>query len=210
MKKNNVIIFALLALASAFFLWLWYALSFNTIDAPLDLVLSIVWWAAIIAAVLVIIKMEKTRRERIRTVYVSDNTAFNSEKGMFTFEQTTPMPEAIASIIANLKYDFSRKDFPEKDAFQVKYFVRTKEFEVKENQDQAPDAQKESAVPADNSAQTQRFEAPSGQAPTTPAAQQEQKKWAGEVVIVDTKEEKPFDTPEELATILASLEHRAA
>ena len=44
MKKSNVIVFVLLALASAFFLWLWYFLGLNRVDEPLDLVLSIVWW----------------------------------------------------------------------------------------------------------------------------------------------------------------------
>ena len=38
MKKSNVIVFVLLALASAFFLWLWYFLGLNRVDEPLDLV----------------------------------------------------------------------------------------------------------------------------------------------------------------------------
>ena len=34
MKKSNVIVFVLLALASAFFLWLWYFLGLNRVDEP--------------------------------------------------------------------------------------------------------------------------------------------------------------------------------
>ena len=70
MKKSNVIVFVLLALASAFFLWLWYFLGLNRVDEPLDLVLSIVWWLVIVVAIAVIVKMERTRRQRVRTVYV--------------------------------------------------------------------------------------------------------------------------------------------
>ena len=33
MKKSNVIVFVLLALASAFFLWLWYFLGLNRVDS---------------------------------------------------------------------------------------------------------------------------------------------------------------------------------
>ena len=54
MKKSNVIVFVLLALASAFFLWLWYFLGLNRVDEPLDLVLSIVWWLGIAVASAVI------------------------------------------------------------------------------------------------------------------------------------------------------------
>ena len=54
MKKSNVIVFVLLALASAFFLWLWYFLGLNRVDEPLDLVLSIVWWLVIVVAIAVI------------------------------------------------------------------------------------------------------------------------------------------------------------
>ena len=56
MKKSNVIVFVLLALASAFFLWLWYFLGLNRVDEPLDLVLSIVWWLVIVVAIAVIVK----------------------------------------------------------------------------------------------------------------------------------------------------------
>ena len=191
MKKSNVIIFVLLALASAFFLWLWFFLGLNRIDEPLDLVLSIVWWAVIAEAVGVIVKMERTRRRRIRTVYVGDGAAFNSEKGLVKLEGAAPMCETIAGILQSLKYDFERADFPEKDEFEVKYFVRTKEFEAEERKDEASDADTDAAT-ADQ--------------PAAAAPQTEQKTWKGEVFIVETKEERPFDTPEELASILTSLE----
>lgn len=191
MKKSNVIIFVLLALASAFFLWLWFFLGLNQVDEPLDLVLSIVWWAVIAVAIAVIVKMERTRRQRVRTVYVGDQATFNSERGLAAIEGSQPMPEVIAGILQNLKYDFSREDFPDKDRFTVKYFVRTKQFDAEEKQD-AESAEVEERASADAA-----------------ESQIEQKTWKGEVFIVETKEERPFDTPEELASILASLEQAA-
>lgn len=191
MKKSNVIVFVLLALASAFFLWLWFFLGLNQVDEPLDLVLSIVWWAVIVVAIAVIVKMERTRRQRVRTVYVGDQATFNSERGLAAIEGSQPMPEVIAGILQNLKYDFSREDFPDKDRFTVKYFVRTKQFDAEEKQD-AESAEVEERASADAA-----------------ESQIEQKTWKGEVFIVETKEERPFDTPEELASILASLEQAA-
>lgn len=184
MKKSNVIVFVLLALASAFFLWLWYFLGLNQVDEPLDLVLSIAWWVVIVVAIAIIVKMERTRRQRVRTVYVGDQATFNSERGLAAIEGSQPMPEVIAGILQDLKYDFSREDFPDKDRFAVKYFVRTKKFDTEKRDGEAVEGSDQ-------------------------AKQIEQKTWKGEVFIVETKEERPFDTPEELAVILASLEQAA-
>ena len=191
MKKSNVIIFVLLAIASAFLLWLWYYLGLNKVDEPLDLVLSILWWIVIIVSVVIIVKMEQIRRQRIRTVYVSKGSTFNSEKGLVSLVGGLPMQEVIASILENLSYNFSRVDFPDKEVFEVKYFVRTKEFKKAK-----PDE-----------------EAPSSSVQQNPAGEETaslgQDIWRGTVVIVDTKEEKPFESPEELATILGSLKTMA-
>ncbi|RDB62848.1 hypothetical protein C1878_07440 [Gordonibacter sp. 28C] len=189
MKKSNWIILAVLTVAAGFFLWLWYYLGFNFVDDPFDLVLAIVWWGVVAALVMGIHTAEKKRQQRVRTVYVSDGATFNSEKGLMRFEGTKPMQEVVASILENLKYDFTREDFPERDEFDAKFFIRTKEFDV----EKADEAQAEEAPqPADS------------------AEKPEPKKWTGEVVVVDTKEERPFETPEELATILASLDQKAA
>ncbi|RNL49027.1 hypothetical protein [Paraeggerthella hongkongensis] len=191
MKKSNVIIFALLAAISAFLLWLWYFLGFNRVDDPLDLVLSIVWWVVIAAAILVIVKMEQVRRQRIRTVYVGDGSTFNSEKGLMSFMEGASMQDAIASIVENLKYDFTREDFPDQDKFQAKYFVRTKDFKTEESPEAVKDQPTESAQTSPgSSASVQRI-------------------WSGEVVVAATGEEKPFETPEELAAILTTFEAAA-
>ena len=42
MKKSNWLIVGLLVVASVIFLAMWYALGFNLIDDPLDLIVSIV------------------------------------------------------------------------------------------------------------------------------------------------------------------------
>ena len=205
MKKSNVIIFILLAAASAFFLWLWYYLGLNHVDEPLDLVLSVLWWVVVAAAVVLIVRMEQVRRWRVRTVYVSDRTAFNSEKGLMTFEGAEPMQDAVASILRNLTYDFTRKDFPERDEFDARYFIRTKEFGVEKTKD-------DQAIDADGTAGAMEAKAATAlqASQLAPSGDVEPKKWKGEVVVVETKEERAFDTPEELAVILASLDQMAA
>ena len=190
MKKSNVIVFALLAAISVFLLWLWYFLGFNRVDDPLDLVLSIVWWAVIAVSIAVIVRAERVRRRRIRTVYVGDNATFNSEKGLMRFAEGEPMQDVVAFIVENLKY-FTREEFPDKEAFQAKYFVRTKEFRTEESPEAVKDQPTESAQTSPgSSASVQRI-------------------WSGEVVVAATGEEKPFETPEELAAILTTFEAAA-
>ncbi len=187
MKKSNVLVFALLAVVSAFLLWLWYFLGLNHVDEPLDLVLSIVWWVVIAVAVLLVVRMERVRRERIRTVYVGDYATFNSEQGLVSFETTEPMETIVASILENLTYGFSRADFPDREKFDARYFVRTKEFSVWDGDEGR------AATPSHKTAPVSRGS--SGQ-----------KAWKGEVIVVATKKSHPFETPKELSDILAILE----
>lgn len=92
MKKSNVIITVVLAAVSIFLLALWYMLGFNEIDSPLDLVISVVWWAVIVAGMAVAAKTESTRRQRIRTVYVADGAFYNSEAGNRIWPPASPPP----------------------------------------------------------------------------------------------------------------------
>ena len=96
MKKSNVIITVVLAAVSIFLLALWYMLGFNEIDSPLDLVISVVWWAVIVAGIAVAAKTESTRRQRIRTVYVADGVFYNSEAGNRILAPGVSATEAIA------------------------------------------------------------------------------------------------------------------
>lgn len=51
MRKNNWIVAAIAAVACGVLLWAWFALGFNHVDDPLDLVVAVVWWLAVAAVV---------------------------------------------------------------------------------------------------------------------------------------------------------------
>lgn len=231
MKKNNVIVFALLVLLSAFLLWLWYYLGFNRVDNPLDLVLSIIWWIAIALGIALIVRLEQVRRRRIRTVYVDDRSTFNSEKGLLPLDAAVSAQDFIAGMLDDLKYDFTREDFPEPEDFQPRYFIRTEKFEAEKRDDDendvsdatdasgvgepsAVDAAVGEAAAAD-AAEPVAEVAADAVAPAQPAADAAEPAvasrvrpttWKGEVVVVgDDGDPRTFDTPEELAAILASL-----
>ena len=55
MRKNNWIVAAIAAVACGVLLWAWFALGFNHVDDPLDLVVAVVWWLAVAAVVCVLV-----------------------------------------------------------------------------------------------------------------------------------------------------------
>lgn len=91
MRKSNYLILGILVVASIFFLWMWYALNFNLVDNPLDLVLTIVWWAVVGLVILGITMAEKKRKEQIRTTFVARGFVFNPEMGTISLEGSSPV-----------------------------------------------------------------------------------------------------------------------
>ena len=59
-----------------------FHLGFNEVDDLLGPVLGIVWWVVVEAGVAVAVKVEKTRRERVRTMCVALGPTCNSESGL--------------------------------------------------------------------------------------------------------------------------------
>ncbi len=127
MKKSNYIVLAIAAIAAALLLALWYYLGFNFVDNPLDLVLSIIWWLAIVVIAIVIAKVEEKRRRQIRTIYVSSTALFNSERGMVGASDVNDV-EAMQDILENLKYGFGKEDLPDDKHFEYLYVVQTDEY----------------------------------------------------------------------------------
>lgn len=134
MKKSNWLAFIIAIIISAFLLWLWFFLGFNHIDAPLDLVLSIIWWVIIVVACYAIYRVEKKRQERARTCYVADRYIYNAEVGSITAEGVEAAVEKMHDVIKDLEYNFEVKDAP-KDA-QFNFVVRSKKFKVRREADE--------------------------------------------------------------------------
>ena len=134
MKKSNRLAFIIAIIISAFLLWLWFWLGFDHVDAPLDLVLSIIWWIIVAVACIIIYKVEKKRQERARTCYVADRYIYNAEAGSQTAEGAEAAVQAMHDVIDNLEYTFEVKDGP-KDA-QFNYVVRSKKFKITRDGDE--------------------------------------------------------------------------
>ena len=201
MKKSNIIITLILVVVSIFLLWLWFHLGFNHIDNPLDLVLSIIWWVIVVAAIALIVRAEKKRQEAVRTTFIAPESVFNSEAG--TVELGEDTVETLAGILKELEYNFNKEDLPENANELFTTIVKSKVFKVK---DEAQEQQQEQAAASDAAA-TAGDAGEAGEAAQAAAGEQAEQKdeieWEGEVIDVETGESTEFKSREELEAILA-------
>ncbi|MCI8425843.1 MAG: hypothetical protein HFJ72_09360, partial [Adlercreutzia sp.] len=51
MRKSNWLVTAIAAVAAGVLLWVWFALGFNHVDDPLDLIVAVAWWAVVAAVI---------------------------------------------------------------------------------------------------------------------------------------------------------------
>ena len=179
MKKSNVLVYAVATVASVFLLWLWYHHGLNHVDAPFDLVLSIVWWALILISGLGIHHVEKRRQERRRTCFIAQDQLFNAEVGALPARGAQETLTCLREVIDNLTYDFAVADLPTDDAGNTPHYdavVHTKTFRVK-------------------------------RAANERTGQPEELEWTGEVAFTARPDDDPlpFDTPERLGEILDAL-----
>ncbi|MCI2240988.1 hypothetical protein [Adlercreutzia faecimuris] len=128
MRKSNWIIVAILAAASAFFLWLWYYLSFNLVDNPVDLAFTIVWWVAIIGACIGIHVAERRRQERVRTAFLAPGLIYNCEAGMVRVEAGASPVDALQQTLTDLSYSFDLQDEPDNKRISFSHIVRSAKF----------------------------------------------------------------------------------
>ena len=129
MRKSNVLIIAILVVASIAFLWLWYYLQFNLVHM-LDLIITIIWWVVIIALCIAIHRVEQKRRERMRTVFVSNGVLYNSEAGVVQLDSTDPQScvQAIRELLNNLNYDADAKIDSNQTRLRFNYIIHSPKF----------------------------------------------------------------------------------
>ncbi len=129
MKKSNVIIIAILIIASIFFLWLWYYLGLNVVDNPRDLILTILWWIVVVAVCIGIHFAERIRQKNIRTAFLAPGLIYNSESGIVRFEPPAEYVSELQAILDALEYNFERPDEPNQSRIRFKYIVHTAKFD---------------------------------------------------------------------------------
>lgn len=128
MMKSNWLVAGIAAVACVVLLVLWIVLGFNYVDDPLDLIIAIIWVAAIALICTVIAKMEKRRKIQMMTTFVGDGVLYNTETGLI--KQVGPIDQVIAveGILSRMKFPFSIKELPEDASPKFDWIVYTDKF----------------------------------------------------------------------------------
>ncbi len=115
--------------ASIAFLWLWNYLGFHLIDMR-DLVITILWWIITIGLCIAIHIAEKRRRERIRTIFISDGVLYNPEVGVVRLESNDPQAyvDGMRELLDNLNYDPNVSPDASQKRLRFSYIVHSPKF----------------------------------------------------------------------------------
>lgn len=128
MSRGYWIIDAMAAIASAIILGLWYAQGLDQVDFPVDLIVAIVWWVIIVAAVALVTRAESRRRAALRTIYVGPDGIFNPEKGQVRCTGLNQQVQQMQGVLSELSYRTGKHSEPDAKTFDCRYIVRTSEF----------------------------------------------------------------------------------
>lgn len=129
MRKSNVIIIAILMVASIAFLWLWNYLGFHLIDGR-DLIITILWWVITLGLCIAIHHAEMKRRERIRTMFISDGVLYNSEAGIIRIDSNDVQSyvNGMRQVLDNLDYDNNVHPDSSQKRLRFSYIVHSPKF----------------------------------------------------------------------------------
>ncbi|MEC4272076.1 hypothetical protein VJ923_02740 [Adlercreutzia sp. R25] len=129
MRKSNWIVTAIAAVAAGVLLWMWFALGFNHVDDPLDLVVAVAWWLVVAAVVAGIAWAESKRREKMRLAFVGEGVVYNPEAGLV-------MPDAGETELGALERTLAGMAFPDEVAAldervrpSFRWVVRSRKFD---------------------------------------------------------------------------------
>ena len=127
MRKTNWIILTVSAIFAVLLVMLWYYLDFDAIDAPLDLVLGIVWVVGVAIVAIVLTRLENKRRLLLRTMYVNGPLCFNTAVGPIPFEGTGDLVGKASQALDMIDYEEDPQHAP--DTFKPAYTVVTDKYD---------------------------------------------------------------------------------
>lgn len=128
MRKSNWLIIGILAVASVVYLVAWYVMGLDKVDAPFDLVITVVWWVVIVAACLFINWSESKRRRSIRTSFLAPGLIYNPEAGIVRIDTAQSYTPALQQMLGNLDYDFEDQESTNDQRIRFTFIVRSDKF----------------------------------------------------------------------------------
>lgn len=128
MRKSNWLVIAIAVVACAALLWAWFALGFNHVDDPLDLVVAIVWWAVVAAVIGAIVWAESKRRQKMRLAFVGEGVIYNPESGLVQADRGETEIGALERTLSGMAFPDEVASLDERNRPAFRWVVRSEKF----------------------------------------------------------------------------------
>ncbi len=129
MRKSNWLVTAVAAVAAGVLLWVWFALGFNHVDDPLDLIVAVAWWAVVAAVIGGIYWAESKRREKMRLAFVGEGVVYNPESGLVTPDRGENELSALERTLSGMTFPDEVAELDDKARPAFRWVVRSRKFD---------------------------------------------------------------------------------
>lgn len=129
MRKSNWLVAALAVAAAAALLWAWFALGFNHVDSPLDLVIAILWWVVVAGVIGAIVWAENKRRVKMRLAFVGEGVIYNPESGVVVPDRGESELALLQRTLAGMTFPDEVSGLDERNRPSFRWVVRSRKFD---------------------------------------------------------------------------------
>ena len=129
MRKSNWLVIAIAVIAAAFLLWAWFALGFNHVDDPLDMVVAVIWWVVVAAVIAGIVWAERKRRQKMRTAFLGDGVVYTPEYGVLRTKSGQTEMALLQEMLSGRQFPEEVVALDSKTRDSFRWVVRTRAFQ---------------------------------------------------------------------------------
>lgn len=129
MRKGNWLVVAIAAIAAGVMLWAWFALGFNHVDDPLDLIVAIAWWVIVAAVIGAIMWAESKRREKMRLAFVGEGIVYNPESGLVVPDRGENEVSVLERTLSGMTFPDEVSAMDERVRSSFRWVVRSRKFD---------------------------------------------------------------------------------
>lgn len=104
MRKSNWLVLAAALVASVLLMAVWFALGYDRVDSPLDMIITAGWWIVVAAVISAIVWAERRRRRQMLTAFVGNGIVYNPEKGIVRVQGDESEVDLLRKVLGGLDF----------------------------------------------------------------------------------------------------------
>lgn len=127
MRKSNWLVVVIAVVAAIVLLWVWFALGFNHVDDPVDMVVAVIWWVAVAAIIAGIVWAENKRRQKMRVAFLGKKLVYSPEYGVIRTKKGGELA-VLCTMLSGMKFPDEVAPLDDETRESFRWVVRTRTF----------------------------------------------------------------------------------